>query len=120
MVPGEEEGDDTPGLAIFLRGCVPAVFFVDLHQGLVGLLCSCQTILRFVGSELHPCLPLHQRGADLHDHGLYGVGAAPALLGEQLHADGTSAQNIPSREDWRHNPDERWVKGEVIFKGEVE
>lgn len=24
MVPGEEEGDDTPGLAIFLRGCVPA------------------------------------------------------------------------------------------------
>lgn len=35
----------------------------------------------FVGSELHPCLPLHQRGADLHDHRLYRVGAAPALGG---------------------------------------
>lgn len=22
----------------------------------------------------------------------------------------------PSREDWRHNPDERWVKGEVILR----
>lgn len=33
----------------------------------------------FVGSKLHSCLPLHQRGADLHDHRLYGVGAAPAL-----------------------------------------
>lgn len=33
----------------------------------------------FVGSKLHPCLPLHQCGADLHDHGLYGVGTAPAL-----------------------------------------
>lgn len=32
-----------------------------------------------VGSELHACLSLHQRGADLHDHGLDGVGAAPAL-----------------------------------------
>lgn len=32
-----------------------------------------------VGSELHACLPLHQRGTDLHDHGLDGVGAAPAL-----------------------------------------
>lgn len=33
----------------------------------------------FVGSKLHPCLSLHQRGADLHDHGLYRVGTAPAL-----------------------------------------
>lgn len=38
------------------------VFFVDLHQGLVGLLCSCQAVLRLGREDTRsghtvPCLP---------------------------------------------------------------
>lgn len=44
---------ETSGLAkvrIASRGSSLTVFFVDLHQGLVGLLCSCQAVLR-LGEE---------------------------------------------------------------------
>lgn len=40
-------------LAVLLRGCVPAVLFVDLNQGFVGLLCSGKIVLVFIGSKLH-------------------------------------------------------------------
>lgn len=71
---------------------------MDLNQGLVGLLCSCQAVLVLVGSKLYSCLPFHQRCTDLHDHRLDGVGTTPALFCKQLHADGTTTQNIPGKE----------------------
>lgn len=35
-----------PSVRVSSPGSSLTVFFVDLHQGLVGLLCSCQTVLR--------------------------------------------------------------------------
>lgn len=35
-----------PSVRILSPGSSLTIFFVDLHQGLVGLLCSCQTVLR--------------------------------------------------------------------------
>lgn len=106
-------------LAVLLGWCVPAILLVDLNQGFVGLLCSCQAVLILIGSKLHSCFPFHQSCADLHDYRLDGVCAAPALFGQQLHADGTATQDIPPRQHWGHNPYKWWIERKVIFKGEV-
>lgn len=51
VVPVQERQESV--LAVLLRGCVPAVLFVDLNQGFVGLLCSGKIVLVFIGSKLH-------------------------------------------------------------------
>lgn len=51
VVPVQERQQSV--LAILLGGCVPAVLFMDLNQGFVGLLCSGKIVLVFIGSKLH-------------------------------------------------------------------
>lgn len=51
VVPVQERHESF--LAVLLRGCVPAVLFMDLNQGFVGLLCSGEIVLVFIGSKLH-------------------------------------------------------------------
>lgn len=51
VVPVQERQESV--LAVLLWGCVPAVLFVDLNQGFVGLLCSGKIVLIFIGSKLH-------------------------------------------------------------------
>ena len=58
---------ETLGLAkvrISSRGSSLTIFFVDLHQGLVGLLCSCQTVLR-LGRRSHQIRPPAKAGCGL-------------------------------------------------------
>lgn len=51
VVPVQERQESV--LAVLLWGCVPAILFVDLNQGFVGLLCSGKIVLVFIGSKLH-------------------------------------------------------------------
>lgn len=51
VVPVQERQESV--LAVLLWGCVPAVLFMDLNQGFVGLLCSGKIVLVFIGSKLH-------------------------------------------------------------------
>ena len=65
--------------------------------------------------KLDAGLALDKRGGDLQDDGLDGVGGGSALLGQQLHADGATAQHVASRHHGVDYPHKRRVKGEQLL-----
>lgn len=79
------------------------VFLVYLYKWFEALLGPCQTVLtlwtHLGGAELDTGLPLHQSGRNLHYDGLHCVGAWPTLLGQQLHANSSSHQDITTWEE---------------------
>lgn len=69
------------------QGATP--YLIAASTDLPGLLCR----------ELDASLALDERCGDLHDHRLDGVGRAPALLGEELHADSAPDQHVATADD---------------------
>lgn len=59
------------------------------------------------GPELYPRLSLDERGGYLHDDGFDRVRAAPALLGQEFHADSPAPEHVSAGDHWMHDSYER-------------
>ena len=103
-------------LAIGRRRRVPAVLLVYLRERLEGGLSARQRVrmVRLV-AEVDARVALDERGRYLQYERLDAVGARPALLGQQLHAQGTAAQHVAAEQDRVDDAYKRRIERKIVL-----